>query len=187
MDEKNRKLFNIGDVVWFARTGQRPIQEPCPVCFGNKTVVVILGNGEEVIMPCSHCGLGFKPPSGVVTRYRIEPAAERVTITGREIREGEKTEISYHGCGGRFYYSNTIFETEAEALTESARLCAEEIEAQETRSAYIKKDKIKSFAWNAGYHLGEAQRLREQIAYHERMAVICKSRSREKGQGENNG
>jgi len=174
----NKKIFNIGDIVWFARTGLQPIQEPCPVCFGNKIVVIILGNGDEVTIPCSYCAPGMEPPLGVVIRYHMEPATERVTITGREIREGEKIEVTYYGPGCRVYRSNTVFETEVEALAESAKLCAEEIKDRETRSEYIKKDKIKSFAWNAGYHLTEARRLRESIAYHERMAVICKAKAK---------
>jgi hypothetical protein len=176
MDEK---LFNIGDVAWFARTGFQEIQEPCQVCFGNKSVTVILGNGDEVIVPCSCCASGYNAPSGLVTHYRIQPAAMAVTITGREIREGEKTEVTYHGSGGHFYYSHTLFESFAEALAASKELCEKELHDRENRAEWIKKDTTKSFAWNAGYHLREAQRLREQIAYHERMAVVCKSRTKE--------
>lgn len=171
------KLFNIGDVVWLAQKGLREIEEPCPVCFGNKSVVVILGNGDEVTVPCSYCGLGFEEPRGVVTTYRIKPGAERVTITGRDIREGEKTEVSYHGAG-RCFYANAIFETEAEALAVSKDLCEEELHDRETRAEWVKADKIKSFAWNAGYHMREAKRLRDKIGYHERMAVLCKARAK---------
>jgi len=174
---ENKKLFNIGDVVWYARTGFRPIEEPCPVCFGKKSVVVLLGNGDAVETPCSYCGLGIDPPTGTITTHRIAPGAELVTITGREIREGETTEITYHGHGGHFYYSNTIFETEAKALAVSKELCEKELSEKETRADYIKKDKIKSFAWNAGYHLRAAKKLRDDIAYHERMAAICKARA----------
>ena len=172
-------MFNIGDVAWYARTGVSPIEEPCPVCYGKRAVVVILGNGDEVTVPCSFCGPGIEPPSGITKTYRIAPAAVRVTITGREIRDGETTEITYHGPGGSFYYSNTLFATEAEALVASKELCEKEIHVRETRSAYIKGDKVKSFAWNVGYHLRAARDMREKIAYHERMAVVCKSRSKE--------
>ena len=170
----SEKIFNIGDVVWVALCGRRPFEEPCAVCFGQKRVVVILGNGDAVETPCSHCGLGYDGPRGFVTEYRIEPAAEQRTITGREIREGKTTEVNYHSAGGYIHYSDRVFLTEAEALAESVKLCEKEINDRETRSAYIKGDKIKSFAWNVGYHLREAKKLREKIDYHERMAVACK-------------
>ena len=177
---KPTRIFNIGDVAWFAKTGLRGIEEPCPVCFGNKSVVVMLGSGEGVSVPCSYCSLGIDPPSGVTTVYRIEPGAEPVAITAREIREGEKTEITYHGHGGRYFYSHTLFETEAEALAASKELCEKELQDRETQASWVKKDKIKSFAWNAGYHLREARSLRDRIAYHERMAVVCKDRVKAK-------
>lgn len=178
MSNTKARVFNIGETAWFAQTGLRKIEEPCPVCYGKRAVVVILGNGDEVSVPCSYCGLGIDPPSGVTSVYRIEPGAERVTITGREIREGDKTEVTYHGIGGRYFYSHTLFETEADALAASTELCAKELLDRETRAAWVKKDKIKSFAWNAGYHLREAGTLRARIAYHERMAIVCKSRAK---------
>lgn len=176
--EKNERVFNVGEAVWFAQTGFQPIEEPCPVCFGHKAVVVVLGNGDEISLSCSYCGVAFMRPTGTTTTYRIAPGAKRVTITGREIREGEKTEITYHGHGGRYYYSHTLFETEAEALAASKELCEKELEDRETRAEWVKKDKIKSFAWNAGYHLRAAHKLRNDIAYHERMASVCKARAK---------
>lgn len=172
------RIFNIGDVVWIAHYGMQEFHDPCSVCFGKLSVMVILGNGDLVETPCSYCGLGYDAPRGWTTEYRIEPSAEQVTITGREIREGAFTEVMYHGSGGYVYREDVVFKTEDEALVKSEELCAKEIKDRETRTEYIKKDKIKSFAWNAGYHLREAKRLKEQIAYHERMAVLCKEKEK---------
>lgn len=172
------RIFNIGDMVWIARHGMTEFHDPCQVCFGKLSVIVILGNEDQVVVPCSYCGLGFDGPRGWTTECRIEPATEQVTITGREIREGERDEVNYYGPRGSVYGQDIVFETEAEALAESVKLCEKEIKDRETRTAYIKGDKIKSFAWNAGYHLREAKRLREQIAYHERMAVLCKEKAK---------
>jgi hypothetical protein len=177
MSEPTR-IFNIGETVWIARYGMQEFHDPCLVCFGKLSVTVILGNSESVETPCSYCGLGHDGPRGWTTEYRIEPAVEKVTITGREIREGESTEIIYYGPGGHCYQQAVTFETEAEALAESVKLCEKETNSRETRAAWIKKDKVKSFAWNTGYHLREAKRLREQITYHERMAVLCKAKEK---------
>jgi len=178
------KIFNVGEKVWIASHGRQEFHDPCPVCFGKLFVTVILGNGELVETPCSYCGLGFDGPRGWTTEYRIEASARQITITGREIREDEVTEVTYYGPGGYCYSKNIVFETEAEALAESNRLCEKETREHMTRSAWIKKDKIKSFAWNAGYHLREAKSIREQIAYHERMAILCKERIPKKQKGE---
>lgn len=172
------RIFNIGEVVWIARYGRREFQDPCPVCFGKLSVTVILGNGELVETPCSYCGLGWDGPRGWTSEYRIEPSVKSVIITGREIQEGESTEVTYRGSGGHCYLQEIVFETEAEAFVKSEELCTKEIKDSEIRSEYIKKDKIKSFAWNVGYHLREAKRIREQIAYHERMAILCKERAK---------
>jgi hypothetical protein len=171
-------MFNVGDHVWTAITGLRPIEEPCPVCFGKKSVTVILGNEDEVVVPCSFCGHGYEPPSGVVSEYRIEPGTDFHIITGRDIHEGETTKITYCLDGGYREEQDNIFSTKEEALAASAKMCENEKTERETKSCYLKKDATKSFAWNAGYHLREAKRLREQIAYHERMAVLCKAKDK---------
>jgi len=172
------KIFNIGETIWIASHGRQEFHDTCPVCFGKLFVIVILGNDEEVKTPCSYCGLGFDGPRGWTTEYRIEPSVQQVTIIEREIREGKSTEVMYYGSGGHVYRQDIAFETEAEALAESVKLCEQEIKDQETRAAYIKNDKIKSFAWNVGYHLRAAKRIREEIAYHERMAVLCKAKEK---------
>jgi len=179
------KVFNIGDVVWIARHGRQERHDPCPVCFGKLVVTVILGNGDEVDTPCSYCGAGFDGPRGWVTEYRIEPATATTVIMGRESREqqGHAPEITYHGLGCYCYSQAIVFATEGEALAESVKLCEKEIKEQEERACFIKKNKIKSFAWNVGYHLREAKRLRDQIGYHERMAVLCKAKIPAKNSG----
>jgi hypothetical protein len=171
-------MFNIGDCVWTALTGLRPIEEPCPVCFGKKSVTVISGNGDEVVVPCSYCGHGYEGPRGVVSEYRTEPGVKACAITGRDVHEGYKNEVRYHFAGGYSDDQNNVFETKEEALAASVKRCEDEKKERETRACYLKQDATKSFAWNAGYHLREAKRLREQIAYHERMAILCKAKDK---------
>jgi hypothetical protein len=141
-------------------------------------VVVILGNGDDVETPCSNCGHGFDGPRGFVIEYQITPAASAQVVTGRDIREGDTTEVTYHAAGGYVYDQTRVFETETEAMAKSVKVCEKEIQDRATRSEYIKWDKVKSFAWNVGYHLREAKKLREKIDYHERMATACKAKAK---------
>lgn len=178
------RIFNIGDQVWIARVGLRAFFDPCTVCYGNLSVVVILGNGEHVSVPCSYCGPSIEPPSGTETNHRIEPGVESIVVAGRNISEGTETTVIYLDATGRSYRPEVVFETEEEALAESKKLCEQELEERQTRAVYIKKNQLKSFAWNAGYHRREAKRLRENISYHERMAQACKDREPKVGDTE---
>jgi lipoate synthase len=172
--------FNIGDRVWIPRYRQVYTEVQCPVCFGKKLVTVILGNGDEVILPCSNCEHGIgTDPSGTVMEYIVEQRAEPVTITGKEVHEdSDGKKVIYHSSGGYIYYSDKIFETQEEALAESVRLGEADKKDHEEKAEHIKKDKLKSFAWNAGYHLREAKKNRKDAEYHEHMAVLCKARSK---------
>jgi len=171
-------MFNIGDSVWVARFAMIPRPVECPVCFGNKQVFVILGNGDEVTTPCSNCGLGYEGPRGFVEEYSKEAEAECVVITGRDIQEdGGKAVVRYR-AGNYSYDDNRVFSTREEAMQCAEGLAAAEKQERETRAEYIKGKNLKSFAWNVGYHLRAVKKAREEIAYHERMAVLCKARAR---------
>ena len=171
--------FKVGDVVWFANCNTRPVEHPCPVCFGKLKVTVILGDGSRVETPCQNCGLGFNGPRGFVQEYEYVAKPEQVTITRIE------QEITAKGVKQSLFGSNRIlddlaFRTETEALAKCEEIAAQHRLEQETRACFIKKNQNKSYSWNAGYHMRTAEDYREKVAYHERMAVICKERSKTK-------
>lgn len=170
-------MFNIGDVVWAAYFSMQPQQIECPVCFGKRQVVVILGNGDEVITPCSNCGLGYEGPRGFVEEYAQEAGAGCVIITGRTVQEGGGETRVIYKAGDYSYGADRLFSTCEEAMRSAEGMASEHKKEHETRAEYIKGNKIKSFSWNVGYHLREAKKLKEQIAYHERMAILCKAQA----------
>jgi len=175
------KIYNVGDSVWVASFELREEQIPCPVCFGTLRVTLILGNGESLTLPCDYCGKsGYEGPRGYVTEYRREPRCKSATISAREIREnGVETEIHYSSPDSHSYRPADVFETQAEAIADAQRRADEMAKEEETRAYHIKKNVNQTYSWNAGYHLREAKRLKEQIAYHERKAVLCKAKSKE--------
>jgi hypothetical protein len=165
--------FKIGDRVWLATYGTVDARVTCPICFGTLAVTLVLGNGEEVRLPCGYCGHGFDGPRGYVVEHRAEALAESVTIDSVTV---SATGIEY-GAPCRTLRDERTFATEAEALAAAVAVAAEEERAREARANYAKASDKRSYAWNAGYHRRAAEHLRERATYHERMAAICKSKS----------
>jgi hypothetical protein len=177
--------YKVGDRPWYARFARYDnVRVPCPVCYGKREVRLILGNDDEVTLPCDYCGKGYNAPTGRVEEYQWTAEAQQVTITTVDITETPfGVDRRYHWYDGYWADAEDLFDTEDEAnaraqeKAEAARL------EEETRAEYIKKDVKKTFGWNAGYHLREAKKHREQIAYHERKAVLCKARAKDGSDG----
>ena len=165
-------MYKTGDIIWYATFESRETQVPCPVCYGNKTVTVILGNDDHVAVECRYCEVGFQGARGYVIEYVKEPRAEQMTITGRRIEENNGVEEVEYRSDHYCLNSTRIFDTEPEALA-----CAEKMEeVQESRPKY--KDE-KSYTWNAGYHMKQAASKLKEAEYHRQKAVMCKSKSKE--------
>lgn len=176
------KEYKVGDKVWLARCGTSTVTKTCPICFGKLKVKLILGDDSEIDLPCDYCGKGFEGPVGTVEEYEYVAEPELHTIT-RVTEETTSTgvEYEYHDesqgyCQG--LEASLIFITKEE----TADKCEEIKQAYEIEQAksikYLKKSKQKSFSWNAGYHLRCAKQERKSAEYHERMAIICKERSK---------
>lgn len=91
-ENKMTKVYKVGDWVWYATYESEEIKVPCPVCYGNKVVTVILGNGDEVAVECDYCGKGWQNALGYVTDYQRNPKAEQQQITKRRIEDGRDGE-----------------------------------------------------------------------------------------------
>jgi len=179
--------FKVGDRPWWAVYERLTnVEIPCPVCYGNREVKLILGNGDEVQLPCDYCGKGYDDPKGYVHEYQAISKAEQVTIGSVHITEtaaGQDREyrVAKNFVDGACWCPKPedLFDTEDEANARAAEKAEADRLDHETRAEYIKKKTHKSFAWNAGYHMREAKRHRHDIEYHERMAVVCKARGKD--------
>jgi hypothetical protein len=171
--------YKVGDSVWYAKCRWEPIRTLCPTCFGKKKVTLILGNGDQVTLPCEGCGRGYDPPSGYVHEYDYVVEPESIVICGMNVSiDGNKEKVDYRGGYGYVYYEDDLFLTREEALAKAQEKKAELENEQRTRSEYIKKEKQKSFSWNANYHMREAKRMRQQAEYHDGKAILCKAKSK---------
>jgi len=183
MSGKLPSKYQVGDTVWHARCDWSPVEQPCPICFGNREVMLTLGNGDEMMLPCNYCAPGFEAPKGVVAQYEHIVAPEPVTITGVEIKCNGGVVKSYYrnGCFG--YDEDRLYEFKEDAAKRGLALKAELDHDQNTRVDNLKKSKAKSFSWNAGYHMREAKRDRASAERHEQKAVLCKARAKTPSDG----
>lgn len=172
------RKFNIGDLVYHARCQWSPKQELCPICFGKLKVSLTLGNDECVILPCNYCVQGYSEPVGYVSQYDFLVEAEPVIITDIKVEIssiGEKYKYISANC---YYETENIFLDKASALHRAKERKEELDKDQQTRIEWLKKDKQKSFSWNAGYHLRQAKRSRQEAEYHDSKAILCKQRAK---------
>ena len=171
--------IEIGDTVFFPVVGQECVSVVCPICDGTGKVILILGNGDSMELPCDYCGRGYEGPTGRVSEYKYSIRAGSGVVKCIDITvDGNGEHRRYH-INDRYLEEKDVFQEEAPAL-EAAKLKAEQIERDNNaRADYIKKDRAKSFSWHAGYHLREAKRNRKDAEYHDKMAVLCKARAKD--------
>jgi hypothetical protein len=174
--------FAIGDKAWLAQCQWAAVNKTCPTCHGKLAVTLVLGNGDEVALPCGGCSPGYGEPTGKITEYDYSVEPELVEITGMSIeRDGEKETVEYKSGNSSFnrvFKDHSIFPTEGEARAKGAEMKAKLEEEQRTRAEAIKANVHKSFAWNAHYHMQEAESHRKAAAYHEGKARLCKERAK---------
>lgn len=171
------KVYKVGDLVWYATYDSEEIKVPCPVCYGNKVVTVVLGNGDKVAVECDYCGKGWQNALGYVTEYQRIPKAERRMITKRRIEDGSQGEEEIEYISDKYILkAERMFETEEEAHNYAIGLAEKATQEALDKPKYKQE---KSYTWNAGYHMKAAKDKRREADYHEAKAKICKSRSKE--------
>jgi len=172
--------IKIGDVLWLATTGQREKIKPCPVCYGKKEVMLILGNGDEVITPCAYCSLGFNPPTGHVHEweYVVEPKLIVIdSIRKEETATGTKIELYYDRCYATDI--SKIFKTREDAEIKCAELVKEREIEQNTKAEYLKSNQAKSYSWNVGYYMRNVRDMEKKIEWYKDRARLCKAKSKD--------
>ena len=175
-------MFKIGDVIWVPDCGNKQKQVTCPICFGKLRVTLILGNGENVSLPCDYCGKGYEGPRGYVEEHDYVVEATPHTVTGKRstmTKDGEAVE--YHVGSDtcyRIFKPEDCFATREEAQKAAIAKKAQLDREQNERSEYLKHDQRKSYSWNAGYHLRAVKKAQQDIEYHSKMAQLCKEKAR---------
>lgn len=182
--------YKKGDVVWWAHCGTMEVTETCPVCFGKYVVHVILGNDEDVTVPCNYCGHGYEGPKGYIKDYKYIAEPKQVAITAIRIEQNDdELKVEYYtqqsvpiesgvGTYNIVLYPEFVFSMEAEALQKCTEVAKEHNDNLFSKPESVKKDNLKSYTWNAGYHMRKAKKCKEEIAYHEKQAQTCKERAK---------
>lgn len=164
--------WKIGDSVWVPRA--HAFNEEivsCPVCFGKRRVVVILGNDEHVSVPCEMCGVGYEGPRGTVRVRRAGGEVEPHTISSISYRNEAFVYCGYHGMS---FAENEAFDTHEEAeaalvpMLEQAKADAERMFASNIDNA------AKKHSWSVGYGRSCIARLKRELAYHENRIIESK-------------
>jgi len=170
--------FKVGDAVWIAKCGIESVQKICPTCFGKKEVTLILGNGDSVILPCKGCVIGFDPPGGYISECEYVAEPEMMVIWGMDIKINHDGERVCYYQQNRTYDDKDVYATKEEAQVRANEKKTQLEKEQTTRAEHVKKDIHKSFSWNASYHMRHAKKDRESAEYHDKMAVLCKARTK---------
>ena len=172
--------YKVGDKVWVARTGMEQVKEVCPVCFGNKVVHIILGDGEKIELKCDYCSPGYDPPRGFVMEYQHIEKAEQMTITKKEIKEEPEGRTVEYRAGYNCLNDGIIFDTEEEARKAAKEIVRNRQEEEFEQSLRRKQNAQtnRTYSWGAGYHRKCAKEAIRQLAYHETAARVCKERSK---------
>jgi len=138
-----------------------------------------LGNGDQVVLPCDYCGKGFDEPRGQIEDWELVAGAKRGVITrvhSESTMQGESVE---YYIDNRCFREAEMCDTEEAAAEQAVVIAERENDREMTQADRLKANKLKSFAWNAGYHLREAKKHRKDAEYHDKKAIVCQGRARE--------
>lgn len=174
--------FKIGDTVWYAKCQYEQVTKPCPTCFRKKEVTLILGNDEQVVLPCRGCAPGYSPPTGVISEYEYVVEPEEVRITGVEIKIDIDKESILYKSDNFLYHDEDLFLTKEEAAKRAEEKKVQLDKEQRTRAEHIKQNIHKDFSWNAYYHMRKAKECRAEALRHDEQAKLCKERAKVKNE-----
>lgn len=138
--------YGIGDVVWNAMTVSETKTRDCPDCNGERKWSVTSPAGGEYSIACPRCSASFMNDRELSLKYQAHvPMARRLTIGsvrydshGHFSDPEPRTEymcVETGVGGGNVYREDSLFLTEAEALSAAEKLA----EIVNTETDYIVK------------------------------------------------
>lgn len=169
--------FAPGDTVWHARFRAEKQIIPCPVCFGNLVVHVVLGDDSVVETQCDYCRRGYEASRGYVQEYtEWHDATRQATVVGVSLKlDGDARVVEYYKLDSDIHtYVDDVFDDEASARARAAVMRDEYQRGEESRQRGHKKSVVDGLTWSIGYHQREAKEHRRKLEYHERMAIVRK-------------
>lgn len=181
MSDRTLHRYAVGDVVWVARAGTTQKERPCRICAGDRRVTLLLGSGDRVELDCDYCQAGWATPTGVELYYGYDASATSYVVTAIEtVSDAQGEHVTYRsGSDGGWtsFAAADCYPTHDDAIAHCAEKVAQHEAEQEAQMARKEKGQ-RSYAWNAGYHLRNAEKARIEVLYHERKAVLMKAAAR---------
>jgi hypothetical protein len=155
--------FRIGDIYWLPVGEPQQVQVACPVCAGQRTVMVILGSGERVVVDCDACGHGYDGPRGTIHEWTVNPTVRRFVIAAvTSLYDGRWRVRSQDGAEADF---TDLFATDAEALAEARRQAIKHEDERMMGHSRMRKG-VKKHTWAIRYHREQIKDAERQLAYH---------------------
>ena len=155
--------FEIGETYWAPIGSPEKMTIPCPVCFGQLAVTVVLGDGERVGVPCEACGKGFDGPQGTIEVWEHTPSARRFVIDRVKSMWDDRWTVESEDGQTRDF--SELHETEAEAFA----VAVEHVRMQHERNmrTYQRRRRdVANATWSIRYHREQIKDLERQIAWH---------------------
>jgi hypothetical protein len=160
--------YQIGTNVFRAAFENKPFDVPCPNCWGDKYLTVILGDKSQVTVECTGCKIGYEPPRGTIVLYQSIPVVHKDIIVGIELRRfgnGEERYVyqlqNYYGVEEtNIFLDRTAAEIRAQEFAQQA--------GEEALKQFFSKEKDRdSWARNATYHCNCLKHAQMEVNYHQ--------------------
>ena len=161
--------FNLGDTVWVAEASSyAAITVPCPICFGKRRVILILGDGSMCDIECDVCEK--YGPKGTVAEHGVTSSVRSATVTDVRIENGRVRCAVEHSSNDEDFFP-TREEAEARRIVLYA---AAEAQAAKNQEQILLTHK-KKHSWTAHHHLEQAKKARKTAEYHESKAKMIRA------------
>lgn len=166
--------YSVGDeVYWVESSSNYQKSVPCPMCFGQRFVTIILGNDESEKIECGYCQKGYDRASGIATVWQPDAVVHKGTISGVTTRNGIKYEIGYKSID-----EHELFNKKDDAEIEREKRYRAEVERSEKwfldNFIQAKKKQI----WSVGYHRRSIKDAEKTIAWHKSRLGMIKDKDR---------
>lgn len=155
--------FLIGQQMWAPVVHPQRVTIPCPICVGERRVIVILGSGEHLSVECEACAVGLQPPRGVIEEWNNDPGVEPFTIAS--VKSMWNNQWMLESTTGSQQQHHELYTTETKAMAQSVAQCNNNNE-RNLQMRQHKRAGVKKVTWSIRYHHEHIKDLERQITWH---------------------
>lgn len=122
--------YSIGQQVYGASAERRHRWEKCPDCLGTLEWTVTTPGGDEFLLPCNTCQVGFER-KGAIAVYEERPVVQPLTIGSVRLDTNDAEHPITYMCqetgvgSGTLHRETNLFPTYEEAKEQATKLAAE--------------------------------------------------------------